>query len=243
MHKHSLSQTVRNALVAAALLLVSTAFNSAAAQDVRYSWFEIGYVSQDVDRTGFKADLVQQQVVDLLAQDGPGVRFRGSIGTWNNFYGFFDYMTVDPDLSAVITNINGEFDATDEFDLTTLHMGVGYKFSLGLSTDIIGEVLYDSVTYDFPQLTTTSDFDVDEADIGARLGIRHMFNDDFEARANVRYTNVGDVDLTNSVFDSDVLYGVGFGWQIVRGLSITGDYEAGEVTTWSIGFRLDMDED
>jgi hypothetical protein len=40
-----------------------------------------------------------------------------------------------------------------------------------------------------------------------------------------------------------VVYGAGFGWQIVRGLSIVGDYESGQFTSWSLGFRLDLDED
>ena len=70
-----------------------------------------------------------------------------------------------------------------------------------------------------------------------------MLNDEFEVRAHVRYTNVGDVDLTNKVFDSDVLYGVGLGYTLIRGLSVTVDFEAGEIETWSVGFRLDLDED
>ena len=45
------------------------------------------------------------------------------------------------------------------------------------------------------------------------------------------------------MFDEDTLFGAGFGWQIIRGLSIVGDYEAGEFSNWSIGFRLDLDED
>ena len=70
-----------------------------------------------------------------------------------------------------------------------------------------------------------------------------MLNDELELRAYGRYTSVGDVDLNTSIFDEDTLFGAGFGWQIVRGLSIVGDYEAGEFSNWSVGFRLDLDED
>ena len=56
---------------------------------------------------------------------------------------------------------------------------------------------------------------------------------------------VGDVDLNAmaGVMDDDTLYGAGFGIEIIRGLSITGDFESGEFSSWNIGFRLDLDED
>ena len=69
-----------------------------------------------------------------------------------------------------------------------------------------------------------------------------MMNDDLELRAWGRYSNVGDVDLTTLEFDTDTLFGVGFGWQVIRGLSIVGDFESGEFANWSLGFRLDLDE-
>jgi hypothetical protein len=43
--------------------------------------------------------------------------------------------------------------------------------------------------------------------------------------------------------DADTLFGVGFGYELIRGLSITGDYESGEFSSWNIGFRLDLDEE
>ena len=70
-----------------------------------------------------------------------------------------------------------------------------------------------------------------------------MLLNDLELRVYGRYTSVGDVDLNTAEFDDDTLIGAGFGWQLVRGLSIVGDYEAGEFSNWSIGFRLDLDED
>jgi hypothetical protein len=39
------------------------------------------------------------------------------------------------------------------------------------------------------------------------------------------------------------LFGVGLGFTIIRGLSVSVDYETGELSTWSVGFRLDLDED
>ena len=70
-----------------------------------------------------------------------------------------------------------------------------------------------------------------------------MLSDSFEVRVRGRYTDVGEVDLTTGLLDSDTLYGAGFGWEVVRGLSIVGDFESGEFTNWNIGFRLDLSED
>ena len=69
-----------------------------------------------------------------------------------------------------------------------------------------------------------------------------MFGDKLELRASVRYTEVGDVDFSTRAMDTDTLFGVGFGYELVRGLTITGDYESGQFSSWNIGFRLDLDE-
>jgi len=229
-------------LALAALLLASMPFlNIAGAQEVRYSWFEFGVIGQDVGKTGTFFDPILNQTVDISATDGNGIRFRGSVGTWNNLYAYFDFGTSDPTVIALVSNDQGDFPAEDEFDLTTIRGGIGYKYSLTYKTDIIGEISYDSVDYDFGSFAG-EDFDLDEQDIGALLGIRSMFNDNLEIRAYARYTNVGDVNLSEKYFDSEVLFGAGLGYTLIRGLSVTVDYEIGTIDTWAVGFRLDLDE-
>jgi hypothetical protein len=78
---------------------------------------------------------------------------------------------------------------------------------------------------------------------GGTLGIRTLIGDDFQVQLHGRYSQIGNADLTTGVFDSDTLIGVGLAWQIIRGLFLVGDYENGEFSSWSIGFRLDLDED
>ena len=237
------------ALAFAATILCSASFiTEANAQEVRYSWVDLGFTDQDVSRSGMAVDPVGNQSYDFNASDGTGVRFRGSVGTWNNFYGVVEFVSSDPDVQGVVTNNVTGFQSAveDEFDLTTIRGGIGFRFQASVRTDIFVEVTYDSIDYDFGNPVPSApefDFDIDEQDIGASLGVRSMLNDRFEVRAYGRYSNIGDVDLTNRTFDSDTLFGAGFGYTIVRGLSITGDYESGEIDTWSIGFRLDLDED
>lgn len=213
------------------------------AQELRYSWLDMSFMGQDVGRSGTLSPL-PGQVVDISVSDGSGVRFRGSIGTWKNFYLMLDYGSTDIDLAGTVTNENTGFveEISDEYDYTTIRGGIGLKYSIGFNTDIFGEATYDSLDFDFGSFAG-EDFDMDRQEFGATLGVRTLFGDEFEARAHARYTNVGDADLTTGIFDTDVLFGAGFAWQFIRGLHLVGDVEIGEFSSWSVGFRLDLDED
>lgn len=238
----SVSQTVSTNIRWIAGVFLLTVLSAAAnAQEVRYSWLDMSFMAQDVDRMGSQMPIVGQ-TVDINGTDGSGVKFRGSVGTWHNLYMFFEYAGTDIDVAAVVTNDQGQFPAEDEFDYTAVRAGAGLRFPLGVKTDIYGELTYDSLDFDFGSFAG-EDFDANEQDVGGALGIRAMLTDDLEIRAYGRYTGVGDIDLNTKEFGNDTLFGAGFGWQIVRGLSIVGDYEAGEFSSWSIGFRLDLDED
>lgn len=215
------------------------------AQELRYSWVDMSFMGQDVSRAGsLPSPGVPDQVVDIAVSDGTGVRFRGSLGTWHNFYLMIDYGSTDIDLVGSVTNpaipVPDEF--ADEFDYTAIRGGVGYKFSLFDSTDIYGEVTYDSLDFDFGSFAG-EDFDMDRQEVGGALGVRTVFSRDFQLEVRGRYTNLGDADLTTGIFDSDVLFGIGLAWQVIRGLSLVADFESGEFSSWSLGFRIDLDED
>ena len=252
--KSIFSQFARRFAGMAAVILIAFASNSAQAQgDIRYSWFEISYVGQDVSKSGSRLSLIAPgipQIVDIETTDGTGVMFRGSMGTWHNLYAFVDFSSSDIAVVATITNtITGEQSAPakDEFDFTTIRGGIGYKYQLRIGTDLFGEVSYESLDLDFGSFVgggSAESFDTNAQDFGGKLGIRTLFGDQFEGRAFVRYTNVGNVDLSNPPggFDSDTLFGIGAGYEVVRGLAITADFETGEFTNWNIGFRLDLDE-
>ena len=231
----------RNAAIAVCLLLAVAPVQTVGAQEVRYSWIDMSFVGQDIDRMGTQVPLVGQ-TVDIDGSDGDGVRFRASLGTWNNLYLFFNYASTDIDVSATVTNAQGVFSAADEFDYTAVRGGVGLRIPLRFDTDIYGEVSFDSVDLDFGSFAGEN-FDTDDQDIGASVGVRKMFGDRLELRAYGRYTPAGDANLNLLELDDDTLIGAGFGFTLVRGLSIVGDYESGEFSNWSLGFRLDLDED
>ena len=225
-----------------AVLLLLAASSPALAQNVRYSWFEFAYAGQDIDRSGSSTDILIGQTVDVSGSDGNGIRFRGSVGTWNNLFAFMDYRSSDIDVDALVSNAQGLFPAQDEFDFTAVRGGVGIKWSWTSDTDIYGALSYDSTDFDFGSFAG-EDFDADDQDLGVTVGIRSIIRDKVELRAHARYSGVGDIDLNTKRFDADTLFGIGFGYELIRGLSITGDFESGEFSNWNIGFRLDLDED
>ena len=231
---------VLNAIVAVVAVMLLTDPVSAQ-EEVRYSYMDLSYRAQDFDRQGSQ-EPIPGQTVDVDGQDGDGVRFRGSVGTWYNFYAFIDYGSTDIDVSAVVTNDQGVFPAEDEFDFINIRGGIGWRYPIIYSTDIYLELSYDSMDIDFGSFAG-EDFDTDDQDFGAALGIRSMITDEIELRAWGRYSNHETVDLDTLEFDTGTLYGAGFSWHIVRGLAIVGDYESGQFANWSLGFRLDLSED
>jgi hypothetical protein len=237
-------RTWNGRLLAAAALGLALALPAQAEDDLRYSWFQISWAQQDVSRDASQTLIIENipQTVDLDADDGDGIDFQASIGTWHNFYLFGGFTSTDIDITAVITNPNITEEATDEFDLTTIRGGIGYRYQLFFNTNIILEASYDSLDFDFGSLAGEN-FDTDDQGPGARLGIRTLLRDRLELRAFGRYTSVGDVDVNTGEIDDDVLFGGGFGFTLIRGLSITGDVEIGEIDTYSVGIRLDLSED
>lgn len=227
-------------LLLAGVLLSASFSGQAFSQEIRYSWLDLSFMAQDVDKMGTQIP-VPGQIVDVHGTDGDGIRFRGSVGTWHNLYLFMDYGSTDINVDITVTNPGGTFPAVDEFDFTDIRSGIGLKWSVGFATDIYAEISYDSLDLDFGSFAG-EDFDTGDQNVGAALGIRSMMGDDIELRAYARYSEHADMDLTSAVFDSGTIFGAGLGWQIIRGLSIVGDYETGKFARWSVGFRLDLDE-
>jgi hypothetical protein len=230
----------RGAAVASALLLVSST-NLASAQEISYAWLDMSFISQEIDRGGVQVPIPGQSV-EIAGSDGDGIRFRGSVGAWKNLYLFVDYGSTDIDVDAIITNEQGVFEASDEFDFTSIRGGLGFKYSIFNNTDIFAEVSYDSTDFDFGSFAG-EEFDIDAQEVGGALGFRTLFGDHFELKVQGRFTDVGDIDLNTMEFDSDTLYSIGFAWELIRGFSIVGDYESGEFSSYGLGFRLDLAED
>ncbi len=214
------------------------------AEEPRYSFFEVQFTGQSLDRKGVQDQPEFQQSVQVETDSGEGITFSAGLGLWKNFYLYGDFVSTDIDDDAVITNQDPDspFRAGDEFDLTTLRGGLGYRYQLNFTTDIVAQAGYESVDLDFGSFAGEN-FDSDDKGFGALLGLRTIIRDRLELHAHGRYSDVGDPEIGANEFDSDILFGGGIGYRLVRGLWVRGDYETGEIDTWAIGFRLDLSED
>ena len=241
LRKTTMNKSRIHGVVAVSAMLLLTSVGPAEAQEVRYSWLDMSVLAQDFDRSGVQVPIPGQSV-EVIAADGSGIRFRGSLGTWKNMYLLLSYGSTDNDVDAIITNDQGVFETNDEFDFTTIRSGLGVKWSIRQKTDLFAEVTYDSTDLDFGSFAGEN-FDTDAQELGGALGLRTMFGDNFELKIAGRYTQVGDVDMNTLEFADDTLFSIGFAWQVIRGLSIVGDYESGEFGSYGLGFRLDLSED
>ena len=98
-------QYFRKVLYACAILLSLGLASTASAQEVRYSWLDLSFISQDVGGLkGTQETPIVDQTVDVIAEDGDGVRFRGSYALGKSFYFFGEYGSTDIDVAAIVTN-------------------------------------------------------------------------------------------------------------------------------------------
>lgn len=148
-----------------ALALAAAPFG-AHAQDLGYTYLEGGYARVNIDVDG---------VGDA---DFDGVQLRGSaqIGV-SDFYVFGDVGRARND------------DGLDDVDFTELQGGVGYRYEVGSSVDLISEL---SV---LRQEVDAGAFGSDVASGGRiAVGARVAFAENFEGYAKVGYTGGGDYD-------------------------------------------------
>ena len=71
----SMQPSVRNLLLVG-LLSFGSLMTPATAQEVRYSYLDMSFISAEVDKMGTETP-VAGQTVDYDAGDGDGIRFRG----------------------------------------------------------------------------------------------------------------------------------------------------------------------
>lgn len=118
-------KTILTSLAALSLLAVS----SAQAGNLDYSYFQIGYVSTEIDVQGYNFD-------------GDGLAIGGSVAINQQFHIFASYSDQDFD-----------FDVNSD----ALSIGIGYSHALADSTDFIASIGYASGEVSHPTLGSYDD--------------------------------------------------------------------------------------
>lgn len=207
-----------------------------AASELSYTFIDFEVLNHEVDVAGVQLPTPIQSVA-VQAGDGDGISVGGGVGLPAGFYigGRFTAATVD--ITATITNPLTVVTATDEFDLVTSTLAVGYQRELGETFDLIAELSRVTADYDFGSLAGEN-FDLDDSGIGARIGFRWNPRPELELFASARYSPVGRPLLTEGRFESDTLLNTGVRWYFFEDLGVGLDYEHGEVSTLTLAMRF-----
>jgi hypothetical protein len=226
---------MRTARRVIALLAASTTA-PAVASDLSYSFLDFGGLNVTAAATGTQSP-APGQTVTAVAGDGDGIGVGGSVGIGNRFFvaGTFESSIVIVD--STITSPLATAFVTDNFDLITTTISFGFLHELASNFDISAEISYDTSDYDFGSVAGEN-FDMAEGGVGAKVGVRWNPRPPFEIFAYARTSAVGEVDLTNFVFESAPSFGAGLRWYFFEDLGLGFDYEAGDVDTFMLSMRF-----
>lgn len=199
----------------------------AKAQELRYSYLEGDYISQDVDGIDEGGDLIDD------IDDGDGFGVRSSLSLSSHFFVFADYSQTNSD----VTFDSGTGLIPQDTDVDRLNAGIGYHMPLVGETDLVFRGAYTDVDFGDFDLGGSSDPDIedlnDDTSDGwfADAGVRSQLFDRFEGSVGVRYTDIEDTDQFS-------LVGEGL-FELTQNLGLNIGFDAGdELTTYYAGVRF-----
>lgn len=222
-------------LVAAAIYLALLAAPTWSS-DLSYSYVDLGAVLISPDATGVQSPVPGQDVrVDL--SDGDGLIVGGSLAISRQFYVTGSFASAIVDVDATVTSPITTTTVTDNFDLIQTRLAFGYLHEIAENLDVVAELSYDSVEYDFGSFAGEN-FDADDSGAGGALGIRWNPRPEFELYASGRASSVGTVDLTTGAFDSDVSLVTGVRWYVFEDLGLGLDFRSGDRQMFAFSMRF-----
>jgi hypothetical protein len=226
-----------NALVlgAASLLgLASPAFVQAS--ELSYTFLDFQALDSTLETTGSQRP-VPQQLVGVTTRGGDGIAVAGSLALPRRFYAAGAFRTSIIDIGGVVESPLTRVTVSDTFDLVSSTLGVGYQRELAENFDLIAELSYDSVDYDFGSFAGEN-FDVSDSGMGGRVGFRWNPAPAFELFAAARHSPVGKVNLSTRQLGSDTSVSTGVRWYFFNDLGVGVDYETGEIETFTFSLRF-----
>jgi hypothetical protein len=209
---------------------------AAQASELSYTFLDFLYADQTVDVSGNQQPVLGQNVF-VDSNKGDGIAIGGSLGMGDRFYLGGNFVSSIVDVSATVTSPLTVVTVSDDYDLTSSQISLGYLQPLGDDFDLVFEVTYDSMQYDFGSFAGEN-FDVDDSGAGGRIGFRWNPTRAVELYAFSRFSPVGEVVLDRLELESDVVHRVGLIWYFFEDLGLGFDYESGQVESFSVSMRF-----
>jgi hypothetical protein len=233
----SIRKTLSASLIGCASLAAATP-GTVWASDLSYTFLDFQALDSSIDLRGFQSP-VPQQTIDIDVEGGDGVAVAGSLALPGRWYLNGSFRTSVIDFTGVVQSPQVTTNVSDTFDLVSSTLGIGYQRELADNFDLIAEVLYDSIDYDFGSLAGEN-FDAKDSGAGALVGFRWNPTPKFELYAAERYSPVGKVDLTAGTLGADTTFNTGVRWYFFEGFGAGFDFESGEVETFTVSMRFNF---
>lgn len=182
---------------------------------------------------------VPGQTVNITTRDGDGVAVAGSLAAGKRFYLGGAYRSSIVHLDGKVTSPLTSVAVANTFDLTSTRLAFGYLHPIGEKADLIAEISYDSVTYDFGSLAGEN-FDVRKSGAGAQVGFRWNPVRALEIYGFGRHLPAGKPKLSALELEPDTIVNAGLRWYFFQGLGVGIDFESGDVKTTTISMRFNF---
>jgi hypothetical protein len=231
------SRTPASVLIPALAALGTAGAAPAAPAVGDFGYIELNYLDVDVDldeRVGSG-----DSSIGVSTDDGTGIGFGAAWRFRDVWHLYFDYGATDQTLTTAGT-IDGEpFRLQGDFDVTRIRVGLGYARLVRDDLRLYVRAGLDAIDFDEVSSGPDDASDTDDAGPGGELGARWAFAGPVELQGHVRYTTVGEVDVTGvDEFDDDLLFGLALRWRLTRHFSVQAGAETGEILTWYVGGRV-----
>lgn len=223
-------------MVAGAIAAGTPLLQTVQASELSYTFLDFQSLNQSIEAAGVQSP-VPLQTVGVTAGDGDGIAVGGSVAAGSKFYIAGAYRSSIVDVRGIVESPLTSVIVDDEFDLTAGRLSLGFLHAIGETLDLIAEVSYDTVNYDFGSLAGEN-FDLDDSGAGAQVGFRWNPMPSFELFAFGRHSTVGKANLSALELESDTTAHAGFRWYFFRDLGIGFEYENGPVETTTISMRF-----
>jgi len=220
--------------LALAALMGAVSFAAPAAESLSYTFLEGGYARQSKDELPSLWGGVMQ-TLRPHAPDTDGIFVGGSFAITDSWYAFGNYRRGTDDVDVDTFDLFwGQVTSTAKHEVTatTFNLGVGYRYGVTDSTDLLAEFSAHRMEFDiqgdrYPEDPST--------DLRVSVGVRSAFGP-MEAWAKASYTDIGPVERGSQPDGFSATGGLQYKFNPTLG--IVGEYEGGDgYSQFTLGLR------
>jgi hypothetical protein len=231
-----MKNTIRNVTLATGLTLAT----AASASDLSYTFVDFGSLNVDTSVEGTQVP-TPGQTVRVEASDGEGLIVGGSLAVGRRFYAGGSFGSAVVDVTGSVTSPLATAAVGGNFDLVQTRAMFGYIQPIGANLDVLFEVSYDGLEYDFGSFAGEQ-FDMDDNGAGFGIGLRWNPNPSFELFGGVRSSAVGEANLSTRTFDSGSEVNAGMRWYFFEDLGLGFDVRSADYDSITISMRFGFGE-